>query len=511
MLIPLSLSNAAIQATAFVAGASVMIVELVGIRLFAPALGTSVIVWTCMIGIVMTSLSIGYFVGGNIASKKTTIHTLAYIVVLAGVLLLITTLIQESVLMLISRTMLLTKASIVSSIILFGPVNVIFGMVSPIAVQLYFNTNKHAGASAGIIYAVSTLGSIAGTFSAGLFLIPAVGLFELLIILTCVLILNGAALLLFNTPKAKAYVFPVALLICGLLWTQREVIKAHAENGYHETIISDTNTLYNRITIWETQYAGDPIRVFMDWQSTMYTDPDRLHELPIAYTRYYRLAEHFMPGFKKTLALGGAGYTFPKYFQYKYPDKHIDVVEIDPGMLPLAIEHFGFASGPNFTNITADARMYLNTTSKKYDAIYADAFSKDTVVPFHLTTKEALQEMHDVLTDNGVLIMNIIAGTEGKTSAFFEMQYHTMKSVFPQVYAFEVYKGEPAQNIIMVASKKKKPVALSSENYVMQSFLRTRYTKPIPKNIILTDNYAPVEHALLPVIACLRDGKAKCT
>ena len=502
-------SNVALQLTAFVAGASVMVLELVGIRMFAPFLGTSIIVWTCMIGIVMASLSVGYVLGGRMSNKTTSIHTLGYNMILAGGLTLLLTLIHEGVLVTLNELFLVTNAAILASIILFGPVNILFGTISPLAVQLYFNANKHAGSSAGTIYACSTIGSIAGTFGAGLVLIPLFGTFEILIAITCTLLLLGSALLLFKAPKSNIWAFPLVVLICCGLWMHKETLKTKTEIPIFSALISDTNTLYNRIRIWETDYYGTPVRVFMDWQSTMYTDPKRANELAIDYTRYYRLAEYFNPEFTTALAIGGAGYTFPRYFQYAYPDKYIDVVEIDPGMLPLAQKHFGFTAGPKFTNITEDARTYLNRTDKKYGAIYGDAFSKDSVVPFHLTTQEAMQTMYDALTDNGVLIMNVIAGTTGRNGEFFQMQYHTMNSVFPQVYALEVTPGSTTQNIMLIGLKSTQRPSFQAKDPVLQSYLNNLYTKRVEENIILTDNYAPVEYALLPVMKCLRDTNRK--
>jgi len=54
-----------LELTVFLCGASLMILELAGSRVLAPYIGTSTIVWTSLIGIILGALSLGYYVGGN--------------------------------------------------------------------------------------------------------------------------------------------------------------------------------------------------------------------------------------------------------------------------------------------------------------------------------------------------------------------------------------------------------------------------------------------------------------
>jgi spermidine synthase len=98
----------------------------------------------------------------------------------------------------------------------------------------------------------------------------------------------------------------------------------------------------------------------------MYLDSDELlHE----YTKYYHLFNVFNPKAKDILMLGGAAYGFPKSFLSTYKDKHLDVVEIDPEMTRLAKEYFSLKDDKNLSIYDEDARVYLNHTEKKYDAI----------------------------------------------------------------------------------------------------------------------------------------------
>lgn len=92
-----------------------------------------------------------------------------------------------------------------------------------------------------------------------------------------------------------------------------------------------------------------------------------------------------------------------------YPDKNIDIVEIDPIMTQLAKKYFYLPDDTRLTTIHQDARVYLNSSDKKYDAILGDAFGSYFSIPFQLTTLEAVQKKYNMLTDNGVVILNIIS------------------------------------------------------------------------------------------------------
>jgi spermidine synthase len=113
--------------------------------------------------------------------------------------------------------------------------------------------------------------------------------------------------------------------------------------------------------------------------------------------------------------IGGAGYSFPKDYLAKYPDKNIDVVEIDPSVTEIAKEYFSLdTSDPHLHIFHADARVFLNQNTKKYDAIFGDAFTSWYSIPYQLTTREAIQAHYDTLTESGVLILNVISAIEGK-------------------------------------------------------------------------------------------------
>jgi spermidine synthase len=267
----------------------------------------------------------------------------------------------------------------------------------------------------------------------------------------------------------------------------------------YSTQLIDTDTNYGRVWIYESQELGDrPVRLMVinnEFSSGMYLDKE--DELVFDYTKYYQLAEVFKPDFNKTLLIGGAGYSYPKFYLKTYPQAYIDVVEIDPEVTELARIHFGLKDHANLRIFHEDGRLYLNREPDIYDVILGDAFRSNTV-PFHLTTQETVRHMHNMLTESGVVIINLIGSLDGTKGEFIRASYHTYASIFPQVHLFSIQKDVPAtalQNIILVASKSNTELPSKSNNPKLQSMLDSRWLQTIPQDIpILTDDFAPVEY-----------------
>jgi MFS family permease len=179
-----------LEIVVFVCGAVVMAFEIIGSRMLGPYAGTSYIVWSAIIGIILLSLSLGYYAGGRIADHKPRPDLLALIVFVAGILILITALIKDPVLAFLPGAIEdIRVVSVVSSLLLFAPCAFLLGMVSPFAARLKMNSVAHSGRTVGNLYALSTVGSIAGVFLAGFYLIPAFRITTILYVFVVALIL----------------------------------------------------------------------------------------------------------------------------------------------------------------------------------------------------------------------------------------------------------------------------------------------------------------------------------
>lgn len=484
-----------LEIVVFTSGALVMIYEIIGSRILAPYIGTSTYVWTSLIGVILASLSLGYWLGGKTADRKPDLRVLSGVMFAGAALLSVTVLLHSFVLSVISISSLgLELKSIVAALILFAPASVLFGFVTPYAVRLKMQRIEDAGKTVGRLYALSTVGSILGTFSAGFVLLPFVGSIRTLYLLTAILF--ALSLLLAPFKLSTVNVFVILLLPSAILLN--EIFVYFLSKNYD---LHDFDTEYSRIQVFNSTdvLTKKPIRVFAtdprSTQSAMFLDSNNLVS---KYAQFYHLLRHFNPDFQNTLIIGGAGYSFPKEYLRAYPAKKIDVVEIDSQVTEIARHLFRLSDSPDLRIFHEDGRVFLNKIEKKkYDVVLIDAFGSLYSIPFQLTTREAVGQINKGLADDGVVIMNLISAVKGDGSLFLQAEYKTYAEIFPSVSIFKVNAekaDDVSQNLILVASKSAK-VSLETSDEEISALLENLYEKPLEITVpAFTDDLAPVEY-----------------
>ncbi|MDQ7833209.1 MAG: fused MFS/spermidine synthase [Desulfovibrionaceae bacterium] len=482
-----------LEIVVFLCGAAVMILEIAGARVLAPFLGTSTVVWTGLIGIVLASLSVGYWLGGRLADRRPSPRALGGIILLAALTTLATAL---------SKTLLLEFLStysagphlavITANLLLFAPPSLFLGMVSPYAVRLKLAGVEQAGRTSGNLYALSTAGSILGTFAAGFVLIAYLGSTTILFLVAGILAVASFLACRADAAGKAAVLVLVILGAAGSASYDRWL----AASGFF-----DADTRYNRILVFESRdtATNEPTRVMLTHprhvQSAMFLE--RPTDLALAYTRFFMLAGHFAPGARRMLLLGGGAYSFPRHLLATNPEATIDVVELDPGVTRLAEEHFGLVPDERLRIFHEDARTFLNRNTKKYDAILGDIFNAHYAVPFHVVTREAAQRVFDALSDDGVVIVNIITAISGNKGRFLRAVRATYADVFPTVALFPL--GSPndtegMQNVMLVAKKNGPLPETLPGDPELALFVSRKLTAPLGDDVpILTDEFAPVE------------------
>ncbi len=473
-----------------------MVYEIIGSRILAPHIGTSTYTWTSLIGVILAALSLGYWLGGKWADRKPDVRILASAIFLAGGLVSVTILFKDSVLAMIASTSLpLELKAVFAAIFLFAPASVLLGFVTPYAVKLKTKTLDKTGETVGRLYALSTIGSIIGTFAAGFFLIPFVGSTRTLYLIAGCLILLSIFLAPFAISRKNVGI--LVLFLLGIAFTELQTYHLRTTRGFY-----DFDTEYSRVQIFETKHKKDgrPIRAMrIDpgfFQSSMYLEND---ELTSEYAKYYHLVRHFKPDFKQTLMIGGAGYSFPKDYLKTYPKAEIDVVEIDPQMTVLAKRFFRLKDNPRLKIFHKDGRVFLNSApSGKYDAVFIDAFTTLFSIPWQLTTIEAVREIDRVLTDDGVVILNLGGVLEGRGDRFLKAELKTYREVFHEVMLFKVdpkKKNDEVQNFVIVALKKTNSNHEEKIDSEITRLLNQRAEKTFDSSTqILTDDLAPIEY-----------------
>jgi len=496
-----------LEIAVFLCGAVVMALELSGSRVLAPFLGTSIIVWTSLIGVVLGALSLGYWWGGRVADRRPEPRLLSRIILLAALSTLLIAGLKGALLTFLQNRAGLTLATLAGTVLLFVPASVLLGMVSPFAVRLRMEDARRSGRTAGNLYALSTVGSIAGTFGAGFWLTATIGTTNLVLTLAGVLVLAAFCVHRGDLPAKLA-----AAALIGLA-----ALALNTYDGQLRTAdIFDLDTPYQRVLVYNAHNTNTGARLRLlstgpeGSQSAM--DLDEPTSLALPYTRYYRLAGHFRPGLRSMLMLGGGGCSFPTYAM-SHPDEFgggaspqlgMDVVEIDPGVTAIARKHFGLKSTPGLTLHHDDARRFLNRMAAPggYQVALVDVFTSHLSVPFHLATRETAQALSRALDDQGVVLVNCISAAEGPKSRFYRALLATYRDVFPHVESFLLEPKDPAsvQNIILAAFKSPTPPVLESGNPEYAAMLARRYLPPasLPGDPpVLTDDFAPVDHYLL--------------
>jgi spermidine synthase len=483
-----------LEITIFVCGAVLMVYELVGSRILAPYLGSSIYVWTSLIGVILGSLSLGYWLGGRISDKNPRVETLSLLIFIASLLIFMAVLTKDLILAPVGKIMTqIELSSLLASAALFAPASVFLGMVSPYCVKLTMNNLKKSGTTVGNLYAISTIGSIFGTFLAGFFLIPFFGSVQITIIISLILVLISLALAPRNLLIPKIVLVVLLLLVI--------LIKPYLTAAYEQQYgIIDRDTKYNYLRIFPGTDFGTgrkTLNLMFDptaLQSAIFLEGE--DDLVFDYTKMFRLAGHFNPDLKKSLLIGGAAYTYPRDYLKKYPNALLDVVEIDEQLTELAKKYFRLTDDPRLTIFHEDGRTFLNNNNNKYDVIFMDAFQSISTIPYQLTTEEAVQKMYDSLNDNGIVMVNMITGIEGDKGKFLRAEYATFKSIFPQIYILRAgnVRAEDKQNLMLVAFKSSVAPDFTSADPEQKKYLSNLWTKEITTDMpILTDDHAPVD------------------
>ncbi len=481
-----------LEITVFLSGALTMMLELIAARVLSPYVGSSNLIWTTIIGIMLTSMSIGYWFGGKMAdkNKENDIKILSNYLLVSAIATSIIPILEVVFIDVLSQlSNNLIFVAIICATVTFGIPSFLLATVSPIAVKIKNNSMDHIGATSGKISSLSTIGSIFGTFFAGFILIPNLGVRN--IILGCSILLWILSVYLFNKKDKKYYMLMIVelLIIIGL-----NVLGGYLFQVKNPDITRDVDSEYSRIwvknvNVGETTYKTLQVDTGLESYINQETG-----EMGAIYLYYYDLFEYYNKEANDALMIGGAAYTYPMHYLKKYENKTIDVVEIDETMTQIAEEEFGLdKNNPNLGLITQDGRSYLNYNEKKYDTVFIDAF-KGLNAPFELTTYEAMQKVYDSLDENGTVITNIISSIEGDDADFIKYEYSTYKAIFDDVKVFKVNPNRldnEEQNLILVGIKGNGNINTDKEEEYNE-LLSNEIKDFTSDKQVVTDDYAPI-------------------
>lgn len=398
MKIPIS-SSLLLFITAFVSGLAVMAVELSGTRLLAPYFGTSLYVWTNVIGLIMLALAGGYFFGGILADRAPRLSVYYFIIFATGIWVLFIPFIAAPLFGFLSHGLgelasVVRFGSFVAVAILFIVPMFLLGMIVPFTVKLLLARVEQAGRVSGRVSMVSTVGSLVGTFLPAFVLIPIFGTTRSFVLLGCLL------LVLSSVGLKKVWLFILAILSSGLFWM---VPPVYADDA----IIISQESPYGFIFVTQDEDGLRRLHVDQALGSQSIYDPSGTLLPERYYYSYFALLPTLIENPKEVLILGHAGGSFTRILNEFYPDLKVTGVEIDPAVTEIAMESMGLED-LNVEIIHADARSFLINSQNLYDLILIDTYHNASI-PSHLATQEFFSLTKSRLSAGGVLALNIAA------------------------------------------------------------------------------------------------------
>ena len=480
-----------------------MILELVASRVLSPYFGSSNIVWTSVIGIILLSGSLGNYFGGIIADREKSSEKLKWILIFTFIAIIIIPFIDD--LLIENITSIISNVEIgavISTFALFFAPSLFIGLINPIIVKLKLKDMESAGRVSGRITAIATIGGIFGTFLGGFVLLSSFGCIQIIFILSIIILLLIPLVDCKIDLKNGIYIILIIIIILLIILYNIKSNESTTDlilDGEID-VTASFDTQYGRVIIYNKMRNNELVRILNvegGYESATYVDEDKYTELVFEYTKYYDLMFNSSIEIIDTLMIGGAGYSYPKYFLSHFEDKNMDVVEIDGEITEIAkkyfyldklIDEYNLENSNRFNNYTEDGRIYLNNNIKKYDAILNDAFSGKTPAE-GLTTLEAIQAIKNSLNENGVYLTNIIASLEGDYSKFLRAEVNTLKQVFEYVYIVPCNYDddlEQHQNLMVIAT--------DDDEYTVENNYEIELDDD---EIILTDDYCPIDSLIV--------------
>jgi len=503
----------------FLVNASMMAVEVAAGRMMSRYYGQSLYTWTTIIGVVLAGMSAGGYAGGRLADAFSARAAGGWLLISASACCMAVPAFASALVGYLNESGLPLPAQIaINATVLFLAPSLLIGALSPILLRRALQDSPREGYTVGLMYAWSSLGSIAGTVAAGFYLIAAAGVAMTLYACAVTLGFAGA---IFGRSRAMA----MAWIACGTaalagLVMPLEYFNAAAWARFADTqTIYDAESLYSSIHVLQSDPANSQKReLILDRLIHSKIDLDNPAALQYEYEWVYAAVMDtvYAPGAPvKALVIGGGGYTFPRYLELTRLGSYIDVAEIDPAVTKAAHVAFGLPEDTTIRIRHMDARNWVDDLARRkragepvapYDLIFGDSVN-DYSVPYHLTTREFNDQISSLLADDGLYLLNMIDMFE--PGLFLSALVNTCRQTFPYVYVISRYDcGARRDTFVLVNAKR--PLSLdavpaaiaAAHEFDGQLIPAERLDTLIAANgaMLLTDDFAPVENLLAPVV-----------
>lgn len=507
----------------FTTGAVTLGMELSASRLLEPAFGNSQIVWAALIGLILLYLALGAWLGGKLADRFPRQRELDYTMTLAAAGIALAAIVSRPVLTLAANSMAdlsvgLLASSMLAIVLLFSIPGILLGAASPWALRLAMREEDaltHTGHIAGRLTAISTTGSLIGTFVPVLWLIPTIGTRWTFFVLSLTLL----TVITLGALRHSYRWLPIATLVGVLLlalFTRPGLPLILGNDDAGEVIYAD-ESVYNTIVV---RQWGDERHLKLNEGIGLHSVYHPQMLMSEGIWDYFLMAPLFRPApslptpADNLLLIGLAAGTVSELYTDIYGPLPITGIELDPEIIEVGQRYFDMTQ-PNLTPIAADGRRWLaqQPADATWSFIAVDAY-RPPYIPFQLTTVEFFQLTRDHLREDGVLVINV-----GRTPTNFDLVdalAATAQQVYPTIFLLDE-PGPPGTlgNTLLVATKTPMtleetllanvaalPPTLPAEfrDFAQRVTQVARIAAPPPETPIFTDDHAPVERIVHSII-----------
>lgn len=491
------LPDLAAGALVFGTAAAVLVLEILGSRLLAPYVGVTLQTYTAIIGTVLAGISLGTFLGGRAADRLDPHQLLGPLLGAGGAAVLL--------ILPIIRTLgagsrgVGGAQSFMAVVLALGGLALpaaVLSAVSPTVVKLQLSDLHSAGGVVGRLSAIGTAGAIFGTFVTGFLLVATRPTSTIIIGLGLALVVAGLIVhLTIGRIRGVSGALPRAILIVALVGGGATAIAPR---------ICDTESSYYCIDLRADPQRSGGTFLWFDNLAHSYVDQSDLTYLHFEYVRQIAGVIDGVTDPKEpvdAIALGGGGFTLPRFLAADRPGSTSKVLEVDPTVLDINRQRLGLVTGPQLDVVIGDGRTSIEgQADEAFDVVIGDAFSSESV-PWHLSTREFVQEIHRTMRSDGVYVMNII---DFGPLNFVRAEVATLRSVFSDVLVLSrppSAGGVVGGNVVVVAAKAPvdvervgAAVRARQPNSLLQSGAEVATFADGAQ--VLTDDFAPVDRLL---------------
>lgn len=497
-------------AALFISSAGALVIEIVAGRMLAPYVGMSLYTWTAVIAVVLAGLSVGHWIGGELSGGSSARSC----GVLAAALLLTATTAASSLLLIrmLSPLILGAISNPINAIVLltaslFFLPSLFVGVVSPILTKLAIDeaATHVRGRVIGQMYALGAIGSIVGTLAAGYFFISWIGSIGTIMAVAATYALLAIPFTLASVWGARAttvvVVILLPLLVAGGAIGQRVA-------AFTSPCTDESNYYCIRVIDYTLEAERPSALMVLDHLGHGINDrddPTLLHSSYLALIdRMQRSRMNAQDAFS-AFFIGGGAFTLPRAWSVALPRAQLLVAEIDPAVTRVARTHMWLREAANLTIRDQDARLLLQSLppQRQFDIIVGDAFH-DISVPPHLVTREFAAELHKRLKPHGIYTLAVV--DHARQPLFLLSAVRTLQQVFADVEVWadveQLSAGGRVTFVVRAAAQSSPGSRIEGDGRAWLRWPDDRLAQAIVTAgvPVLTDDYAPVDRLMLPVL-----------